>query len=182
MLNRKERRSPKLLPTTRKSHDMVCFPPAFCTPPHRIETLTKDLLSKAQGRVAVRLRPQASSEEEDGGGGRGAEDEESDGVEANGGIVFSKDCLPAFRFERGGLAFDEYHTHGDVPFEEELTKRVEAALSLSRPEDACEFSPRPLLGWFACGDFRTSQLEPACWKRFVGSQASKMGLCLPFPR
>ncbi|CAM9375087.1 unnamed protein product [Ectocarpus fasciculatus] len=104
----------------------------------RIETLTKELLSKTQGRVAVRLRPQASSEEE-GGGGRGPEDGESDsdGVEANGGgTVFSKDCLPAFRIERGGLAFDEYHTHGDVPFEEELAKRVEAALSLSRPEDA----------------------------------------------
>ncbi|CAN0296491.1 unnamed protein product [Ectocarpus sp. 12 AP-2014] len=100
----------------------------------RIETLTKDLLSKAQGRVAVRLRPQASSEEEEGGvGWSRAEDEGSDGVEAN--IVFSKNCLPAFRFERGGLAFDEYHTHGDVPFEEELAKRVEAALSLSRPED-----------------------------------------------
>ncbi|CAN0467463.1 unnamed protein product, partial [Ectocarpus sp. 8 AP-2014] len=32
----------------------------------RIETLTKDLLSKAQGQVVVHLRPQASSEEKDG--------------------------------------------------------------------------------------------------------------------
>lgn len=47
-------------------------------------------------------------------------------------------CLPAFRFERKGFAFDEYRAHADAPYEEELAKRVEAALSLSKPGDAGE--------------------------------------------
>lgn len=47
-------------------------------------------------------------------------------------------CLPAFRFLRAGLVVDEYHSHGDVPYDDELHKRVDAALSLSRPEDTCE--------------------------------------------
>lgn len=51
----------------------------------------------------------------------------------------SEACLPSFTFVRDGLTIDEYHTHGsDTSYEEELNKRVEAALSLSQPEDSCE--------------------------------------------
>lgn len=55
---------------------------------------------------------------------------------SGGGEFVNDGCLPAFRFEREGIVIDEYHTHGDAPYEEELAKRVEAALSLSRREDA----------------------------------------------
>ena len=47
-------------------------------------------------------------------------------------------CLPAFQFVRAGLIIDEYHAHADMPYDEELGKRVDAALSLSRPDDSCE--------------------------------------------
>lgn len=46
--------------------------------------------------------------------------------------------LPLFRLLREGLLIDEYHAHGSQLYEEELTKRVEAALSLSRKDDSCE--------------------------------------------
>eukprot|EP00904_Undaria_pinnatifida_P009804 jgi/Undpi1/5954/HiC_scaffold_2.g01228.m1 len=45
-------------------------------------------------------------------------------------------CLPAFQFVRAGLIIDEYHAHADMPYDEELGKRVDAALSLSRPDDS----------------------------------------------
>lgn len=46
-------------------------------------------------------------------------------------------CLPAFRLVRGGLAIDEFHAHGRA-YEDEVHKRVDAALSLSREDDLCE--------------------------------------------
>lgn len=46
--------------------------------------------------------------------------------------------LPVFRLVRDGLVVDEYHGHGNHMFEEELHKRIEAALSLSRKDDSCE--------------------------------------------
>lgn len=77
--------------------------------------------------MAVQLRPQQVSG--DSGNGSG-------GSEGEGSL--KEGFLPSFRLERKGLAVDEYHAHGDGPYEEELAKRVEAALSLSRPEDASE--------------------------------------------
>eukprot|EP00903_Cladosiphon_okamuranus_P008092 g7802.t1 len=94
-----------------------------------------ELGSTTRGRVAVRLRSQqqqggagtstnGGAFSNDGGGGEGPVKEEAKGFP------------PAFRFERQGLAIDEYHARADAPYEEEVAKRVEAALSLSRPEDA----------------------------------------------
>lgn len=104
------------------------------TAPHRMNALS-NLGATTGGRVAIRLRPQHTEGSSSGSGsGSGSTSGASDDGE--------EDCLatptPAFRFERQGLAIDEYHTHGDAPYEEELAKRVEAALSLSRPEDASE--------------------------------------------
>ena len=91
-----------------------------------MKSLSDTLAATTGGRVAVRLQ----LEGEDGtAGGAAAPDGEASS---------NKSVVPAFRFERKGLAFDEYHVHGDAPFEEELAKRVEAALSLSEPEDAGE--------------------------------------------
>lgn len=93
--------------------------------------------------MAVRLRPQqiqqggtsnngstnssGASSFNDGGEGEVSLKEEARGF------------LSAFRFERQGLAVDEYHASADAPYEKEVAKRVEAALSLSRPDDASEF-------------------------------------------
>lgn len=107
--------------------------------------------------MAVRLLPEPVSEQGEGGGG-GVDHKETPETRfpadmINGGetrdsasgdeSVNHKGCLPAFRFEREGLAFDEYHTHGDVPYEVELAKRVKAAISLAHPEDACESRSLP---------------------------------------
>lgn len=49
--------------------------------------------------------------------------------------------VSTLRLVRAGLVLDEYRMHtgdGDVPHKEELYRRVEAAISLSRPEDSCE--------------------------------------------
>lgn len=88
--------------------------------------------------MAVRLRPQ-----QEGGSGSSSSSGGSDssGGAPNNGVGCSEEgvgVLPAFRLERQGLAIDEYHTLGDAAYEEELAKRVEAALSLSRPEDTSE--------------------------------------------
>lgn len=104
--------------------------------------------------MAVRLLPQVVSEvsEDERAGGvdehkaspatqapaNSSDLGDTRGSASGDGGVFRKGCLPAFRFEREGLAFDEYHTHGDVPYEGELAKRVKAALSLARPEDTGE--------------------------------------------
>eukprot|EP00752_Nemacystus_decipiens_P001879 g1810.t1 len=85
-------------------------------------------------RVAVRLRSQPQESETDTGGSGSPNG--SAGRTPKGEGSLRKGFLPAFRLERQGLAIDEYHAHGDGPYEEELAKRVEAALSLSRPEDA----------------------------------------------
>lgn len=86
--------------------------------------------------MAVRLRPQqeGGSDSTSGTCNDGSSSEDQGSLEE--GFL-----LPAFRFERQGLAIDEYHARADAPYEEELAKRVEAALSLSRPEDASELLP-----------------------------------------
>lgn len=86
--------------------------------------------------MAVRLRPQqeGGSDSDSGSTTSGASDDGGEGGSSSEGFF-----LPAFRFERRGLAFDEYHAQVDAPCEEELVKRVEAALSLARPEDTSEF-------------------------------------------
>ena len=85
-------------------------------------------------RVAVRLQEQVVAEE----GPRNGSSSDS-GVPAGPAVGrFSEGCLPTFQFVRAGLTIDEYHAHDDTPYEEELRKRVDAALSLSRPEDSCE--------------------------------------------
>lgn len=105
----------------------------------------------------MRLRPQAGfvekeegEEEEESGGGSGSGSGSTSGnSNSGGGEVIYDGCLPAFRLEREGIAIDEYHTRGDAPCEEELAKRVEAALSLSRREDAGQsLTAKP---WFCVG-------------------------------
>lgn len=88
--------------------------------------LSETLTTTTGDRVAVRLQLMKEGGAAAAAGGDGGETGVNEG------------CLPAFRFERKGFAFDEYRAHADAPYEEELAKRVEAALSLSKPGDAGE--------------------------------------------
>lgn len=57
--------------------------------------------------------------------------------------------VPMFVFEKSGLAIDEYHAYGSTAYEDEVQKRVKAALSLSRSKDACESTTTALSAYFS---------------------------------
>lgn len=101
------------------------------------------MAAKYQGRVATQLHGDAD------------EEGESQPRPDDSGSSSPSDRA-SFRFMRGGLAIDEYRPCGNTAYEQELHKRVMAALSLSQPRDIGEkrfgifpsSPPSPPLAWW----------------------------------